>query len=90
MLEGLWDASCGGTDVPGVPFLQVLVRTEPQGIRYKFNAPVGRDGSSQYSWHYTPWTKCSVLCAGGELWSWAGLGGHLGPPLCWVWASGGL
>ncbi|OWK51419.1 A disintegrin and metalloproteinase with thrombospondin motifs 10 [Lonchura striata] len=44
--------------------LPVLVRTEPQGIRYKFNAPVGRDGSSLYSWHYTPWTKCSVLCAG--------------------------
>ncbi|RLV90726.1 hypothetical protein DV515_00014342 [Chloebia gouldiae] len=46
-------------------FVMVLVRTEPQGIRYKFNAPVGRDGSSLYSWHYTPWTKCSVLCAGG-------------------------
>ncbi|RLV90675.1 hypothetical protein DV515_00014373 [Chloebia gouldiae] len=45
-------------------FVMVLVRTEPQGIRYKFNAPVGRDGSSLYSWHYTPWTKCSVLCAG--------------------------
>lgn len=59
--------SLGGTDVLEVPFPQVLVRTELQGIRYKFNAPVGRDGSSQYSWHYTPWTKCSVLCAGGEL-----------------------
>uniref|UniRef100_A0A8C5J3M9 ADAM metallopeptidase with thrombospondin type 1 motif 10 n=1 Tax=Junco hyemalis TaxID=40217 RepID=A0A8C5J3M9_JUNHY len=47
-------------------FVMVLVRTEPQGIRYKFNAPVGRDGSSLYSWHYTPWTKCSVLCAGGS------------------------
>ncbi|RMC00879.1 hypothetical protein DUI87_22564 [Hirundo rustica rustica] len=47
-------------------FVMVLVRTEPQGICYKFNAPVGRDGSSQYSWHYTPWTKCSVLCAGGS------------------------
>lgn len=45
---------------------QVLVRTELQGIRYKFNAPIGRDTSNQYSWHYTPWTKCSVLCAGGE------------------------
>ncbi|NWT05708.1 ATS10 metalloproteinase, partial [Mionectes macconnelli] len=47
-------------------FVMVLVRTELQGIRYKFNAPVGRDGSNQYSWHYTPWTKCSVLCAGGS------------------------
>ncbi|NWY74509.1 ATS10 metalloproteinase, partial [Erithacus rubecula] len=47
-------------------FVMVLVRTELQGIRYKFNAPVGRDGSSLYSWHYTPWTKCSVLCAGGS------------------------
>ncbi|NXM58986.1 ATS10 metalloproteinase, partial [Illadopsis cleaveri] len=47
-------------------FVMVLVRAEPQGIRYKFNAPVGRDGSSQYSWHYTPWSKCSVLCAGGS------------------------
>lgn len=47
--------------------LQVLVRTELQGIRYKFNAPIGRDASNQYSWHYTPWTKCSVLCAGGEV-----------------------
>uniref|UniRef100_A0A8C0ZK28 ADAM metallopeptidase with thrombospondin type 1 motif 10 n=1 Tax=Cyanistes caeruleus TaxID=156563 RepID=A0A8C0ZK28_CYACU len=47
-------------------FVMVLVRTELQGIRYKFNAPVGRDGSSLFSWHYTPWTKCSVLCAGGS------------------------
>uniref|UniRef100_A0A8C3KII7 ADAM metallopeptidase with thrombospondin type 1 motif 10 n=1 Tax=Calidris pygmaea TaxID=425635 RepID=A0A8C3KII7_9CHAR len=47
-------------------FVMVLVRTELQGIRYKFNAPVGRDASNQYSWHYTPWTKCSVLCAGGN------------------------
>lgn len=47
--------------------LQVLVRTELQGIRYKFNAPISRDASNQYSWHYTPWTKCSVLCAGGEV-----------------------
>ncbi|NXY74397.1 ATS10 metalloproteinase, partial [Glareola pratincola] len=47
-------------------FVMVLVRTELQGIRYKFNAPIGRDASNQYSWHYTPWTKCSVLCAGGN------------------------
>uniref|UniRef100_A0A8C8ANP3 ADAM metallopeptidase with thrombospondin type 1 motif 10 n=1 Tax=Otus sunia TaxID=257818 RepID=A0A8C8ANP3_9STRI len=46
--------------------VMVLVRTELQGIRYKFNAPIGRDASNQYSWHYTPWTKCSVLCAGGS------------------------
>uniref|UniRef100_A0A8B9TKM3 ADAM metallopeptidase with thrombospondin type 1 motif 10 n=1 Tax=Anas platyrhynchos TaxID=8839 RepID=A0A8B9TKM3_ANAPL len=48
-------------------FVMVLVRTELQGIRYKFNAPISRDASNQYSWHYTPWTKCSVLCAGGEI-----------------------
>ncbi|XP_062481181.1 A disintegrin and metalloproteinase with thrombospondin motifs 10 [Pezoporus occidentalis] len=47
-------------------FVMVLVRTELQGIRYKFNAPIGRDASNQYSWHYAPWTKCSVLCAGGS------------------------
>lgn len=47
-------------------FVMVLVRTELQGIRYKFNAPISRDASNQYSWHYTPWTKCSVLCAGGS------------------------
>uniref|UniRef100_A0A8C5J4L3 ADAM metallopeptidase with thrombospondin type 1 motif 10 n=1 Tax=Junco hyemalis TaxID=40217 RepID=A0A8C5J4L3_JUNHY len=46
--------------------ITLFVMVEPQGIRYKFNAPVGRDGSSLYSWHYTPWTKCSVLCAGGS------------------------
>ncbi|NXI49220.1 ATS10 metalloproteinase, partial [Chloroceryle aenea] len=47
-------------------FVMVLVRTELQGIRYKFNTPIGRDSSNAYSWHYTPWTKCSVLCAGGS------------------------
>uniref|UniRef100_A0A8C3KIM1 ADAM metallopeptidase with thrombospondin type 1 motif 10 n=1 Tax=Calidris pygmaea TaxID=425635 RepID=A0A8C3KIM1_9CHAR len=46
--------------------ITLFVMVELQGIRYKFNAPVGRDASNQYSWHYTPWTKCSVLCAGGE------------------------
>uniref|UniRef100_A0A8B9C937 ADAM metallopeptidase with thrombospondin type 1 motif 10 n=1 Tax=Anser brachyrhynchus TaxID=132585 RepID=A0A8B9C937_9AVES len=44
----------------------LFVMVELQGIRYKFNAPISRDASNQYSWHYTPWTKCSVLCAGGS------------------------
>uniref|UniRef100_A0A8C8RTK6 Peptidase M12B domain-containing protein n=1 Tax=Pelusios castaneus TaxID=367368 RepID=A0A8C8RTK6_9SAUR len=47
--------------------VMVLVRgAEPQGIRYKFNAPIARGSLTQYSWHYTPWTKCSAICAGGS------------------------
>ncbi|XP_053869260.1 A disintegrin and metalloproteinase with thrombospondin motifs 10 isoform X2 [Malaclemys terrapin pileata] len=46
--------------------VMVLVRAELQGIQYKFNAPITRGSLTQYSWHYTPWTKCSALCAGGS------------------------
>ncbi|XP_074834446.1 A disintegrin and metalloproteinase with thrombospondin motifs 10 isoform X2 [Carettochelys insculpta] len=46
--------------------VMVLVRAELPGIRYKFNAPIARRSLTQYSWHYTPWTKCSAICAGGS------------------------
>uniref|UniRef100_A0A8C3T559 ADAM metallopeptidase with thrombospondin type 1 motif 10 n=1 Tax=Chelydra serpentina TaxID=8475 RepID=A0A8C3T559_CHESE len=46
--------------------VMVLMREELQGIQYKFNAPITRGSLTQYSWHYTPWTKCSAICAGGS------------------------
>lgn len=45
---------------------QVLARTELPALRYRFNAPIIRDALPPYSWHYSPWTKCSAQCAGGE------------------------
>ncbi len=46
--------------------LQVLVREENPGILYRFNPPVNRDPLSSYAWHYTSWSRCSALCAGGD------------------------
>ncbi|KAG5276444.1 hypothetical protein AALO_G00132100 [Alosa alosa] len=43
----------------------VLVREENPGIVYRFNPPVSRDLLSGYAWHYTSWSRCSELCAGG-------------------------
>lgn len=49
--------------------LQVLVREENPGILYRFNPPVNRDPLSSYAWHYTSWSRCSALCAGGDCFS---------------------
>ncbi|XP_038596101.1 A disintegrin and metalloproteinase with thrombospondin motifs 10 [Tachyglossus aculeatus] len=47
--------------------VMVLVRSELQGIRYRFNAPITHEAlPPTYTWHYAPWTKCSALCAGGS------------------------
>ncbi|XP_063084407.1 A disintegrin and metalloproteinase with thrombospondin motifs 10 isoform X2 [Cavia porcellus] len=46
--------------------VMVLARTEQPALRYRFNAPTARDTLPPYSWHYTPWTKCSAQCAGGS------------------------
>ncbi|KAM5187607.1 A disintegrin and metalloproteinase with thrombospondin motifs 10 isoform 6-T6 [Callospermophilus lateralis] len=46
--------------------VMVLARTELPALRYRFNAPITRDALPPYSWHYTPWTKCSAQCAGGS------------------------
>ncbi|XP_063056780.1 A disintegrin and metalloproteinase with thrombospondin motifs 10 isoform X2 [Engraulis encrasicolus] len=45
--------------------VMVLVREENPGVLYRFNPPVSRDLLSGYAWHYTAWTRCSELCAGG-------------------------
>ncbi|XP_069042089.1 A disintegrin and metalloproteinase with thrombospondin motifs 10 isoform X1 [Lepisosteus oculatus] len=45
--------------------VMVLVREENPGIRYRFNPPVSRDALSVYAWHYTAWSRCSAVCAGG-------------------------
>ncbi|KAM4710405.1 A disintegrin and metalloproteinase with thrombospondin motifs 10-like isoform 4-T5 [Discoglossus pictus] len=45
--------------------VMVVLKEELPGIRYKFNAPISRETQSGYTWHLTPWTKCSAICAGG-------------------------
>ncbi|XP_060226911.1 A disintegrin and metalloproteinase with thrombospondin motifs 10 isoform X1 [Meriones unguiculatus] len=46
--------------------IMVLAQAELPALRYRFNAPIARDALPPYSWHYTPWTKCSAQCAGGS------------------------
>ncbi|KAM4888801.1 A disintegrin and metalloproteinase with thrombospondin motifs 10 isoform 3-T3 [Thomomys bottae] len=46
--------------------VMVLARKELPALRYRFNAPITGDPLPPYSWHYTPWTKCSAQCAGGS------------------------
>uniref|UniRef100_A0A3Q3LCA0 ADAM metallopeptidase with thrombospondin type 1 motif, 10 n=1 Tax=Mastacembelus armatus TaxID=205130 RepID=A0A3Q3LCA0_9TELE len=45
--------------------VMVLVREENPGIHYRFNPPLSKDPLSGFSWHYTSWSRCSALCAGG-------------------------
>ncbi|XP_041646519.1 A disintegrin and metalloproteinase with thrombospondin motifs 10 [Cheilinus undulatus] len=45
--------------------VMVLVREENPGIHYRFNPPLTRDSQSGFAWHYTSWSRCSALCAGG-------------------------
>uniref|UniRef100_A0A4W6CTV2 ADAM metallopeptidase with thrombospondin type 1 motif, 10 n=1 Tax=Lates calcarifer TaxID=8187 RepID=A0A4W6CTV2_LATCA len=45
--------------------VMVLVREENPGIHYRFNPPLTRDPLSGFAWHYTSWSRCSALCAGG-------------------------
>uniref|UniRef100_A0A8D3EE04 ADAM metallopeptidase with thrombospondin type 1 motif, 10 n=1 Tax=Scophthalmus maximus TaxID=52904 RepID=A0A8D3EE04_SCOMX len=45
--------------------VMVLVREENPGIHYRFNPPLNRDPLSGFAWHYTSWSRCSALCAGG-------------------------
>ncbi|XP_070272741.1 A disintegrin and metalloproteinase with thrombospondin motifs 10 isoform X3 [Myotis yumanensis] len=50
--------------------IMVLARTELPALRYRFNAPIIRDALPPYSWHYSPWTKCSAQCAGARCRPW--------------------
>ncbi|KAG8003162.1 A disintegrin and metalloproteinase with thrombospondin motifs 6 [Nibea albiflora] len=45
--------------------VMVLVREENPGIHYRFNPPLNRDPLTGFAWHYTSWSRCSALCAGG-------------------------
>uniref|UniRef100_A0A8C6MJH1 ADAM metallopeptidase with thrombospondin type 1 motif, 10 n=1 Tax=Nothobranchius furzeri TaxID=105023 RepID=A0A8C6MJH1_NOTFU len=45
--------------------VMVLVREENPGIHFRFNPPISRDSLSGFAWHYTSWSRCSALCAGG-------------------------
>lgn len=47
--------------------VQVLVREENLGIHYRFNPPLNRDPLTGFAWHYNSWSRCSSLCAGGEI-----------------------
>uniref|UniRef100_A0AAQ4QFS6 ADAM metallopeptidase with thrombospondin type 1 motif, 10 n=1 Tax=Gasterosteus aculeatus aculeatus TaxID=481459 RepID=A0AAQ4QFS6_GASAC len=45
--------------------VMVLVREENPGIHYRFNPPMNREPLTGFAWHYTSWSRCSALCAGG-------------------------
>lgn len=45
--------------------VQVLVREENPGVHYRFNPPLNRDPLAGFAWHFTSWSRCSALCAGG-------------------------
>ncbi|KAM7011971.1 A disintegrin and metalloproteinase with thrombospondin motifs 10 isoform 1-T1 [Tautogolabrus adspersus] len=45
--------------------VMVLVREENSGIHYRFNPLLTRDPQIGFAWHYTSWSRCSALCAGG-------------------------
>ncbi|TNM88279.1 hypothetical protein fugu_006500 [Takifugu bimaculatus] len=45
--------------------IMVLVREENPGVHYRFNPPLNRDPLTGFAWHYTSWSRCSALCAGG-------------------------
>lgn len=47
-------------------YIQVLVREENPGIHYRFNPLLNRDLQTGFAWHYTSWSRCSALCAGGR------------------------
>ncbi|XP_016058951.1 PREDICTED: A disintegrin and metalloproteinase with thrombospondin motifs 10 isoform X2 [Miniopterus natalensis] len=51
--------------------IMVLAKTELPALRYRFNAPIIRDALPPYSWHYSPWTKCSAQCAGARCRQWS-------------------
>ncbi|KAJ4943326.1 hypothetical protein JOQ06_005829, partial [Pogonophryne albipinna] len=45
--------------------VMVLVREENPGVHYRFNPPMNREPLTGFAWHYTSWSRCSALCAGG-------------------------
>ncbi|XP_068446167.1 A disintegrin and metalloproteinase with thrombospondin motifs 10 isoform X1 [Clinocottus analis] len=45
--------------------VMVLVREENPGIHYRFNPPLNREPLTGFAWHYTSWSRCSAVCAGG-------------------------
>uniref|UniRef100_H3CXS6 ADAM metallopeptidase with thrombospondin type 1 motif, 10 n=1 Tax=Tetraodon nigroviridis TaxID=99883 RepID=H3CXS6_TETNG len=45
--------------------IMVLVREENPGVHYRFNPPLNRDPLAGFAWHFTSWSRCSALCAGG-------------------------
>lgn len=50
---------------------QLLFQESNPGVRYEYLIHREADGRSQiqppeFSWHYGPWTKCTVTCGTGE------------------------
>ncbi|XP_066885550.1 A disintegrin and metalloproteinase with thrombospondin motifs 7 isoform X6 [Kogia breviceps] len=67
---GNWEnlTSPGPTDEP--IWIQLLFQESNPGVRYEYIIHREADGHSQiqppeFSWHYGPWTKCTVTCGTG-------------------------
>ncbi|XP_033707941.1 A disintegrin and metalloproteinase with thrombospondin motifs 7 isoform X1 [Tursiops truncatus] len=67
---GNWEnlTSPGPTDEP--IWIQLLFQESNPGVRYEYLIHREADGRSQiqppeFSWHYGPWTKCTVTCGTG-------------------------
>lgn len=50
---------------------QLLFQESNPGVRYEYTIHREADGHGQvqlpeFSWHYGPWTKCTVTCGTGE------------------------
>nr|XP_010953483.1 A disintegrin and metalloproteinase with thrombospondin motifs 7 [Camelus bactrianus] len=67
---GNWEnlTSPGPTDEP--VWIQLLFQESNPGVRYEYTIHREADGHGQiqppeFSWHYGPWTKCTVTCGTG-------------------------